>query len=76
MCGDNILHHDNTSMKCIPTPHFHIVKLGFTGVYIFYFLLQNVDHEYSLEPPHPRALFLAKNRKISHFSSVNYHNDF
>ena len=35
------------------TPHFYIVKLGFTGVYIFFlFLLQNIDCRYSLEPPH------------------------
>ena len=34
------------------TPHFYIVKLGFTGVCIFFlFLLQNIDCEYSLEPP-------------------------
>ena len=33
-------------------PHFHIVKLGFTGVYIiFLFLLKNIDCGYSLEPP-------------------------
>ena len=32
-------------------PHFHIVKLGFTGVYIiFLFLLKNIDCGYSLEP--------------------------
>ena len=35
------------------TPHFYIVKLGFTGVYIFFlFLLQNIDCGYPLEPPH------------------------
>ena len=35
------------------TPHFYIVKLGFTGVYIFFlFLLQNIDCGYSLDPPH------------------------
>ena len=34
------------------TPHFYIVKLGFTRVYIFFlFLLQNIDCGYSLEPP-------------------------
>ena len=33
-------------------PHFCIVKLGFAGVYLFFlFLLQNIDCEYSLEPP-------------------------
>ena len=33
-------------------PHYYIVKLGFTGVYIiFLFMLKNIDCEYSLEPP-------------------------
>ena len=31
------------------TPHFYIVKLGFTGVYIFFlFLLYNIDRGYLL----------------------------
>ena len=31
-------------------PHFYIVKLGFTGVYIIsLFLLKNIDYGYSLE---------------------------
>ena len=31
-------------------PHFYIVKLGFTGVYLFFlFLVQNIDCGYSLE---------------------------
>ena len=33
-------------------PHFYIVRLGFTGVYLFLLLLiQNIDFGYSLEPP-------------------------
>ena len=33
-------------------PHFYIVKLGFTGVYIdFLISAQNIDCGYSLEPP-------------------------
>ena len=33
-------------------PHFYIVKLGFTGVYIFFlFLLKNIHCGYALEPP-------------------------
>ena len=33
-------------------PHFYIVKLGFTGVYIIFFIsAQNIDCGYSLEPP-------------------------
>ena len=31
------------------TPHFYMVRLGFTGVYIFFlFLLYNIDRGYSL----------------------------
>ena len=42
----------NTSCVLYPlTPHFYIVKLGFTGVYIiFLFLLKNIYCGYSLEP--------------------------
>ena len=55
-------HHENIPLK----PHFYIVQLGFTGVYIFFFLflLKNIDCGYSLEPPHrggsneyPRSIF-------------------
>ena len=46
-------------------PHFYIVKLGFTGVYIiFHILLKNIDCGYSLEPPrrggsneYPQSMF-------------------
>ena len=32
--------------------HFYIVKVGNTGVYLFFlFLIQNIDCGYSLEPP-------------------------
>ena len=34
-------------------PHFYIVKLGFTGVYIIFLISdQNTDCEYLLELPH------------------------
>ena len=34
-------------------PHFYIVKLGFTGVYIIFLnSAQNIDCGYSLELPH------------------------
>ena len=34
-------------------PHFYIVKLGFTGVYIIFLIsAENIDCGYSLEPPH------------------------
>ena len=33
-------------------PHFYLVKLGFTGVYlIFLIFAQHIDCGYSLEPP-------------------------
>ena len=33
-------------------PHFYIVKLGFTGVYIIFLIsARNIDCGYSLEPP-------------------------
>ena len=33
-------------------PHFYIVKLGFTGVYIIFLMFAlNIDCRYSLEPP-------------------------
>ena len=56
-------------------PHFYIVKLGFTGVYIiFLVLLVNIDCGYSLELPrrggsneYPQSMFWAKIWKISEF---------
>ena len=62
-------------------PHFYIVKLGFTGIYIiFSFLLKNVDCGYSLEPPprggsneYPQSIFLSRNmKKISEFLSESF----
>ena len=46
-------------------PHFYIVKLGFTGVYIIFLIsAQNIDFGYSLEPPrrggsneYPQSMF-------------------
>ena len=46
-------------------PHFYIVKLGFTGVYIIFLIsVQNIDCGYSLEPPrrggsneYPQSIF-------------------
>ena len=42
-------------------PHFHIAKLGYAGVYLFFlFLLQNIDCGYSLESPrrvYPQSMF-------------------
>ena len=56
-------------------PHFYIVKLGFTGVYIiFLFLLKNMDCGYSLELPqwggsnaYPQPMFWAEIWKILEF---------
>ena len=60
-------------------PYFHIVKLGFTGVYIiFLFLLKNLDCGYSSEPPrrggsdeYPQSMFWAEIWKISEFLYEN-----
>ena len=49
-------------------PHFYIVKLGFTGVYIIFRIsAQNIDCGYSLEPPrrggsneYPQSMFRAE----------------
>ena len=46
-------------------PHFYIVKLGFTGVYIMFLIsAKNIDCGYSLEPPlrgdsykYPQSMF-------------------
>ena len=56
-------------------PHFYIVKLGFTGVYIIFLIsAQNIDYGYSLEPPrrggsneYPQSMFWAEIWKISEF---------
>ena len=56
-------------------PHFYIVKLGFTGVYIiFHISAQNIDCGYSLELPqrgssneYPQSMFWAEIWKISEF---------
>ena len=61
-------------------PHFYIVKLGFTGVYlIFRISAQNIDCGYSLEPPrrggsneYPQSLIWAEIWKISEFLSKNF----
>ena len=63
-------------------PHFYIVKLGFSGVYIIFLIsAQNKDCGYSLEPPrrggsnkYPQSMFWAqiwKNIRI--FLSENFH---
>ena len=61
-------------------PHFYIVVLGFTGVYIFFlFLLKNIDCGYPLEPPqrggsnvYPQSMFWAEIWKISDFFAENF----
>ena len=52
-------------------PHFYIVKLGFTGVYIIFLIsLKTINCGYLLEPPHwggsnecPQSMFWAEIRK-------------
>ena len=54
-------------------PHFYIVKLGFTWVYIIFLIsAQNIDCWHSLEPPRPggsneyqQSMFWAEIWKIS-----------
>ena len=56
-------------------PHFYIVKLGFTGVYIIFLIsAQNIDCGFSLELPrwggsneYPQSMFWAEIWKISEF---------
>ena len=57
-------------------PLFYIVKLEYTGVYLFFLLLlQNIDCGYSLEPSrrggsnvYPQSMFRAKIRKKKYLS--------
>ena len=52
-------------------PHFYVIKLEFTGVYIIFFIsAQNIDCGYSLELPqqgssnkYPQSMFLKRNMK-------------
>ena len=47
-------------------PHFYIIKLGFTGVYIIFLISsQNIDYGYLLEPPRrvPTVYVLSRNIK-------------
>ena len=62
--------------NCDPLkPHFYIVKLGFTGIYIIFLIsAQNIDGGYSLEPPrrggsneYTQSMFWAEIWKISEF---------
>ena len=61
-------------------PHFYIVKLGFTGVYIiFYYFAKNTDLGYSLGPPrqggsneYPQSMFWEKYEKYQKFLSENF----
>ena len=59
-------------------PHFYIVKLGFTGVYIV-FLLKSMDCGYSVEPPrqggsneYPQSIFGQNYEKYQNFLSENF----
>ena len=61
-------------------PHFYIVKLEFTRVYIIFISAENLDCGYSLEPPrrggsneYPQSMFSAEIRKnIRVFLSQNF----
>ena len=61
-------------------PHFYIVKVGFTEVYIIFLIsAQNIDCGYSLEPPrgggsneYPQSVFLSRNKKNIRILSENF----
>ena len=68
--GLNILIRHSITKTCLYKfdplkPHFYIVKLGFTGVYIIFLIsARNIDCGYSLEPPrqggsneYPQSMF-------------------
>ena len=77
VCTHNIYFHGqmkkniNITKTCLYNvdplkPHFYIVKLGFSEVYIIFFLfsLENIDCGYPLEPPrrggsnmYPQSMF-------------------
>ena len=63
-------------------PHFNIVKLQFTGVYIIVLIFaeKNIDCGYSLEPPrrggfneYHNLCFEQKYEKYQNFLSENFH---
>ena len=62
-------------------PHFYIVKLGFTGVYIIFLIsAPNIDCGYSLEPPrrggsneYHNLCFEQKYEKYQKILSENFH---
>ena len=65
-----------------PNFYIHVVKLGFTGVYIIFLIsAQNIDCGYSLEPPrrggsneYPQSMFWTEIRKkYQNFLSENIH---
>ena len=54
-------------------PHFYIVKLGFTGVYIVFLIsVQNIDCGYSLVQCGYNLCFEQKYEKYQRFLSENY----
>ena len=61
-------------------PHFYIIKLGLTGVYImFHISAQNIDCGYSLEPPqrggsneYPQSMFVSWHKKNIRIFIWNY----
>ena len=67
MCHQSIIFHILKICLCIEyllKPHFYIVKPGYARIYLFLFMLQNIDHGYSLEPPwqsgsnlYPQSMF-------------------
>ena len=62
-------------------PHFYIVKLGFTGIYIIFLIsVPNIDCGYSLEPPrrggsneYHNLCFEQKYEKYQNYLCENFH---
>ena len=58
------MHHENMPIYVdLLKPHFYILKLGFTGVYIIVLMLKNIDCGFSLEPPRQGVYVLRRNMK-------------
>ena len=75
-------HHETCLYNIDPLkPHFYIVKLGFTEVYIIFLIsAQNIDCGYSLELPrrsssneYPQSMFWPQVWEIFEFLSDNFH---
>ena len=78
MPEDTCLHGARITKTCLYnfdslTPHFYIVKLRFTGVYIFFLIfLENINCEFSLESHRHNLCFEQIYEKYQSFLSKNF----